>query len=497
MGCVKSKSKPPESSIKADSGANSLPSRKTSTSSYGKCKSFRADCGGNCCTIRQKYKILELIGHGKFGIAYKAERRDAPGELVAIKVMKKNSYLDKEAIREEIKLLEGLTHPNIVNYCEEIEDGPYMFIITEYCSGGELIDYITSKPTFNESDVADIINKLLCALDYCHSKNIAHRDVKPENIMYSSNDDQAELKLIDFGLAKRSTDSLGYQTIVGAPYYVAPEVIEGEYTKACDIWSTGVLLHLLLSGSVAFAGKSTVDVFRSITKGHVNLETSAWDKVSPPAKNLLLKLLDTDEAKRLTAAEALQHRWFKEVKTFTPELNLLDNSVITLLKQYQGIVKFQRTCLYTIVSNLEEEEITKLATTFHKADKESTGYITIKNLVKAFHNSHPNINITNLIPLVEVQRQINYGELVALALNVKQFLVQEQLWELFQCFNAGNGYLSVESMKKLLYKSGHSTEDIKVILKKDILKCKRICFNQFVSILSDIHFKFDEDLLKK
>ena len=143
--------------------------------------------------------------------------------------------------------MKQLDHPNIIKFYEEIEDGPYIFLVTEYCSGGELLDRISGKSVFNESEAAAIIEKLLKAINHCHSKKIAHRDIKPENILYSSKDDHAEVKLIDFGLAKKADRSLRtYQTIVGTPYYVAPEVIDGNYTYSCDIWSIGVVLHIML-----------------------------------------------------------------------------------------------------------------------------------------------------------------------------------------------------------------------------------------------------------
>jgi calcium-dependent protein kinase len=499
MGCLPSTSKSQKSSIKPNNGSTSLSAGKPSVLSGKKKCDINMDSG--CCSVvRQRYKVLDLVGHGKFGVAYKAERRDAPGEFVAIKVIKKNSHLDKNLITEEVKLLEGLNHPNIVKYYEQIQDGPYIFIITEFCSGGELIDNIVSKKKFRESEAAEIIKKLLYALDYCHSKDIAHRDVKPENIMYSSNDSNGELKLIDFGLAKRSTDSLGYQTIVGAPYYVAPEVIDGGYTKACDIWSTGVVLHLLLSGSVAFTGKNTEDIFKSIKKGQVNFDNPVWDKVTPPAKDLLMRLLDGDDSKRPTAAEALQHHWFKEVKTYSEELDLLDSTVISSMKQYQGTLKFQKNCLHAFVKNLKEEEISDLASVFHNVDEGSKGYISTDSLMGAFKRSHPTMDVSNLMSQLdtEMHGNVNYGELVALTLNVKQFLIKEQLWELYQSLDTDDcGYLDIESIKKLLKSNGYTTEEItKIIKSKGIKNESRIVYSQFVNILHSINFKSNEPLFK-
>jgi calcium-dependent protein kinase len=134
-----------------------------------------------------------------------------------------------------------------------------MYLIMEYCNGGELFEKITKnhdKP-FSEKDCANIMEKLFSAISHCHSNNIAHRDLKPENIMYASNDPDSEIKLIDFGLSKKAkSKKTSLETIVGTPYYVAPEVLEGKYGFECDMWSLGVLMYILLSGYLPFPGKT-------------------------------------------------------------------------------------------------------------------------------------------------------------------------------------------------------------------------------------------------
>ena len=183
--------------------------------------------------IRKRYKMLDVIGNGKYGVVYKAVSKADPNFFVAIKVLKCNNEEDRKYIKDEMQILKDLDHPNIIKYYEEIEDGDYIFLVTEYCSGGELLDRITSKSEFTESEAASIAEALFKALKHCHSKNIAHRDIKPENILYSSQDSHAEVKLIDFGLAKKSDCQCNtYQTMVGTPYYIAPEMIDGEYTFA-------------------------------------------------------------------------------------------------------------------------------------------------------------------------------------------------------------------------------------------------------------------------
>jgi calcium-dependent protein kinase len=130
----------------------------------------------------------------------------------------------------------------------------------ELCPGGELFEKLSSNKTMNENMAAQAIEKNLRALIHCHKQNIVHRDIKPENIMYDS---VGEVKLIDFGLAKQTTGGQKLHTIAGTPYFIAPEVLGGSYNKECDIWSLGVLLFVLVTGTYPFdsATKNRAEVF--------------------------------------------------------------------------------------------------------------------------------------------------------------------------------------------------------------------------------------------
>ena len=125
----------------------------------------------------------------------------------------------------------------------------------EYCSGGELYDrIIEKKPTENEA--ANIVRCILRAVNHCHSNNILHRDIKPENIMYSATDTSSQLKIIDFGLSKKCCGIPYDNRVVGTPYYMSPESVDGVYCKASDVWSIGVILYLLLTGYLPFGGEN-------------------------------------------------------------------------------------------------------------------------------------------------------------------------------------------------------------------------------------------------
>ena len=161
-------------------------------------------------------------------------------------------------------------------YYETYENNKYFYIVMEYWSGGELFDVIAKKAQkegcFNESEAADMMKKLLKAINHCHTQNIAHRDIKPENIMITEDGD---LKLIDFGLSKQVKNQK-MKTIVGTPYYVAPEVLAGKYNTKCDIWSLGVIMYILLSGYLPFSGDKDNEVFEKVKNATYSFDQKEW-----------------------------------------------------------------------------------------------------------------------------------------------------------------------------------------------------------------------------
>ena len=210
-----------------------------------------------------------------------------------------------DALHEEVAILQKVDHPNIVKYYETYDDVKFIYLVMELCSGGELLDKLTEM---SENQAAQIMDKILRALIHCHKQNIAHRDIKPDNIMYGSD---GEIKIIDFGLAKQTAKSgQKMHTIAGTPYYISPEVLHGTYSKECDIWSLGVLLFELIAGHYPFEGNSRAEVFDKINKGLVSFPDSIVQKVSADCRDLIKRMLTVDRYKRITGEQAMSHPWF-------------------------------------------------------------------------------------------------------------------------------------------------------------------------------------------
>ena len=157
-------------------------------------------------------------------------------------------------MKYEIEILKNLNHPNIVRLYEVYENKSNIFLVTELCDGCELFEEISSRKQFAEQEAAHVTKQILQAIAFCHGKNIAHRDLKPENLLIDINQ-KGSIKLIDFGTSHHyGREKTQMHAMYGTPYYIAPEVLTGNYTEKCDMWSIGVILYIMLCGSPPFNG---------------------------------------------------------------------------------------------------------------------------------------------------------------------------------------------------------------------------------------------------
>jgi len=183
----------------------------------------------------------------------------------------------------------------------------------ELAEGGELFDKIIKSERFSERRAANYMRKILGAVKHLHEKMVCHRDLKPENFLLSDKSPDAEIKLIDFGLSKRFgilegsnmlkniPKKVDLKTIVGTPYYVAPEVLKQNYDKACDVWSLGIILYIFLCGYPPFEGDNSSEIFRNVLQQNVKFEDEIWRSVSEEAKNLIRRMLDKNPKTRISA----------------------------------------------------------------------------------------------------------------------------------------------------------------------------------------------------
>ena len=243
--------------------------------------------------INDFYTIGEKLGEGSFSVVYGGICRKN-NEEVAFKVIKKSTLGSEEAcsLENEITILSQIDHPNIVKCREVFEDTDNIYIVLDLLSGGELFHRVLHKRVFTEKNAAEILRPIIDAIRYCHDLDVAHRDLKLENILYETKDDDSMIKITDFSLAKIIPDDIFAITACGTPGYVAPEILEGGgYGKEVDYWSIGVILYTLLCGLPPFNENKNSELFEKIKSADYSFPSPEWDHVSDLAKDLISKLL--------------------------------------------------------------------------------------------------------------------------------------------------------------------------------------------------------------
>lgn len=274
------------------------------------------------CTNRNletDYELREELGSGSIGKVYRAIERTTD-KAFAAKIISTRQFAFERSfsasdLLQEARMLRNVSHPAIVTVRDAYSEDASFAIIMQFVEGGDLFDRIVKRKKYPERDARDVMSHLLSALAYLHARGIAHRDIKPENILLRTAKSDVDVLLTDFGLAKgTAVGPHGCRTFCGTPQYLAPEVMErqneddlalGGYDgAAADIWSVGVVLFVLLSGTQPANSK----VENKWTTCSFN--ESVWSYVSEEAKDVIHRLTAVDANERPSAAAALQMPWF-------------------------------------------------------------------------------------------------------------------------------------------------------------------------------------------
>jgi calcium-dependent protein kinase len=334
---------------------------------------------------KKKYEYISILGNGGFGKVRLHRDRNCKEMRFAIKTLKKD-FLNTHNIGsliDEVTILRELDHPNIVKYFETYEDDFYLHIVMEYIPGENLFKVITNRKynRFRERDAAEILTCLFKAVLFLHKNNIIHRDIKPENILFSMPGKYQSLKLIDFGLSTANNKRDKYR--VGSPYYMAPEMIEGQFSFATDTWSIGVILYVMMTGVQPFKGKDQSEVFAKISQGIYDTNLLDRQKCSSEVKDLIKKLLVKDHRRRLTIETALEHPWITTHKDYNTT-SAIDEGIIDSLRSFVNNDPFQKEIMYYFAKISNEKEILKLKQTFLDIDKDNTGTIEYEEIFQIF-----------------------------------------------------------------------------------------------------------------
>ncbi|GMS87764.1 hypothetical protein PENTCL1PPCAC_9939 [Pristionchus entomophagus] len=284
-----------------------------------------------------EYCTRDMLGHGAFAIVYKGRHVSRPDIPVAIKcIAKKNIQKSKNLLRKEIEILKELAHlkhENLVALLKCHETQTHVFLVMEYCNGGDLADYLQQKGTLKEDTIHHFVVQIARAIEAMSSKGIVHRDLKPQNILLCNptkrpNPPATELivKLADFGFARFLTDGVMAATLCGSPMYMAPEVIMSlQYDAKADLWSIGTILYQCLVGKAPFQAQ-TPPALKAYYEKHRELRPDIPNYCSPPLRDLLIRLLTRNAKDRIPFDEFFAHPFLHSPPPASPSKKILDTS---------------------------------------------------------------------------------------------------------------------------------------------------------------------------
>lgn len=299
--------------------------------------------------------------------------------------------------------------------------------------------------------------------------------------------DSGDIKLIDFGLSKQVRNKK-MKTIVGTPYYIAPEVLQGKYGLKCDIWSLGVILYILLSGYLPFSGGTVAEIFEKVSKGEYTFTQKEWKQVSPEAIDLVKCMLQVNTKKRLSAAQWLKHKWFTTATELNEDTKIpLDSNLLKNLMKFRGSSKLRRAAMNIFVKTLKSNEFEKLREQFEALDENHTGQIDGANLSNALKKSNLNITDEQINAIIQEidstgNNMINYTEFLVATLTARKLLNEDRLMMLFKEFDTEDtGYITKKNLEAAFSKIDKpvSQDDIHAILVARADSNERISYEEF------------------
>ena len=315
----------------------------------------------------------------------------------------------------------------------------------EECNGGELFQRLAENAKHNknytEKDAAIIMKQILQAVNYLHSHGVCHRDLKPENILFSSMDPKAQIKIIDFGLSKvlNEIDQI-MKGEVGTLYYMAPEVIMGNYNEKCDVWSCGVILYIILSGHPPFYSKNEEKLKQKICSMKYNFDLPVFSKISEDAKDLIKKILVKAED-RPTIAEVLESPWVKENAPRASKKSI--NVDWGHIQKYTKLNLVQKSIITFRAFHMTAKEAKEYIEMFKTMDKNNDGVLTIDEIEKGIKHCkiETNMNKDSIVQLfkdmdIDKNGLVNYTEFVSALMDYEKEVKKEHIIECFNSYDA-------------------------------------------------------------
>ena len=454
------------------------------------------------------YEELEELGVGNYGVVKKVRLIKNPEIIRAMKIIPEENVVQGEgaSLIDEIEILKNLEHPNIMKVYESFVFNNNYYIVSELCDQGHLLSKMEKLERMDQIVVKFLMDQILNAIAYLHSKNILHGDIKLENVLLykvskrggrrftSINEDfnenealredinknflnnktsaksknyiqdmmNYEIKLIDFGCSKyfvKKNKKKKLSGIIGTSIYCSPEVVDNLYDEKCDEWSCGVLMYILLGGIPPFYGDTEEEIFQKIKKCEYDFSPPPFKKVSKNCKDLIRRLLEPKKQYRIKASEALSHPFFTE--SFVPNSAMTENKDLNILKQFIKPLKYaskfhEVVVAYLCVNFISEEEEKALKTVFRYLDKDNKGIITreaIKECLNEINIDISDEDLQNVFNSIDENGSglIEYQEFIRNSCDIKKLMTESNLNNVFHTICGEKEIMTGEDIKKFVF----------------------------------------------
>ena len=501
------------------------------------------------------YKHLLTLGSGTYGTVKKVSLINNPSTVRAMKIISKENIMegvDNSKLIDEVEIIKKLDHPNIMKIYECYVDQDNFYIISDFCDQGDLLGKLEKLGKMNEIVVKFLMEQILNAVAYLHSKNVLHGDIKLENILlytasktlgrrftsinmdinhlidlrreinrnnsvtkrsrnYVNDMLNYEIKLIDFGCSKYFVNKKKHQKlsgIIGTTLYCSPEVVDDLYDEKSDEWSCGVLMYILLCGEPPFQGDTDDEIFQKIKKCEYNFDLKEFQSVSENCKDLIRKLLEPKVKKRIKASEALKHPFFTEF--FNPSEAMTEFKDLNILKkllQYEKPISKFHEAMHAFICNnfISKDEEKKLRALFRYVDKNDKNALTAEDFQRCFREIKIFLSIkeiNEILKLIDSNQNaiIEYQEFLRATCDRNTLLSKDNLKNAFMALTEGGdkAFIDADDIKKFIFHDLNIQDDIfsEYLDQFGMKKDEKIDFEQFCDMLKN-NKKLHEDLSEK
>lgn len=446
-------------------------------------------CWANCIPRSEKRDLLSMSSHSHDYSLHPIEKVYA---LKSIHLARITDPVFVNELRNEIDILKSLDHPNIVKAIETFEHGDKIYIVTELCSGGDLY----SRDPYTEEDAARIIRKVCSAVGYMHRRNITHRDIKYENILFENDAPNAQIKIIDFGLSKKyiPEDPI-LKEHVGTIYTMAPQVLEGQYDSQADMWSIGVISFMLLGSDMPFFGKRA-RVIEKIKTCDYKFKSRKWHQISPTAIDFVKSLLIYDPKERMTAWEALDHPFldngFDNEKRSVRRrrqssvARIPVEMLLASIQRFGGYTKLKKLALLVIAYTSTSTDMKDLRKVFTRFDKQKDGKLTFdefQNSLEHYGFSPQELEIMFHGIDVDQTGDIHYTEFLAATIECLGVIEEEKLAEAFDRLDSDDsGFISIQNLEELFAGELNVIKLEEIIKEANVTEDNKVSYTEFLSL---------------